>query len=394
MNAGVLLCSAALMATQEPPASPEMTTGLRSGTQFLLKKDPAGPFRSPLGSRYSLSPPPGQECESPCVNPDCAVCLRPAAPPRAGGDAATAGLGAAPNTGADAYLLHTTPPSLEATPSSTAAAEPGAMHAEAGHFDRGLAGAGVPGSVPGDSDVAASLACAEAQDGMGNELANADGSMASPSSPDEAERRLVNVAAHKAEAASRKLAHVLRLGRGFAGEPKSFKGGPRALVDLHMLTAMEDIFSTGMAFDTRNEAELAMAELCELQHRNYKTPRDQVQTLARPPTAAALSLRRRTHCGRRRSTHPAPFRRSTHRNHHPNSQVRQGRQSRRRGEPMGVPHLPQGEAPPGWWVRRVRPARGGMQGWSPSYWVRRVQPNGGVLFRNGQQAGGRHVDCR
>lgn len=133
------------------------------------------------------------------------------------------------------------------------------MHAEAGHYDRGSGSSMVPGSVADDSDVAAGLACAEGQDGLGNALANADGSMANPNSS-------------KIEAAAAKKAHVVRHNQGFAAEPKNFQGGPRTLAILHNLNSESDIFSTGMFFDTRNNAEIAMAEYCEVQEKNYKTP--------------------------------------------------------------------------------------------------------------------------
>ena len=149
------------------------------------------------------------------------------------------------------------------------------MHAEAGHYDRGSGSSMVPGSVTDDSDVAASLACAEGQDGLGNALANADGSMANPNSNspnDEAVVRLSNAASGKIEAAAAKKAHVVRHNQGFAAEPKNFQGGPRTLAILHNLNSESDIFSTGMFFDTRNNAEIAMAEYCEVQEKNYKTP--------------------------------------------------------------------------------------------------------------------------
>ena len=268
MNAALLLCAAAaLMAAQGPPASPVVTTGTRSGLRFRLKSDPAGNVLSPKGSRYSLSQ--DQQCEVPCVNPDCWLCLRPAAPPGTGGDAAAAGPGSVPNAGRDTYLPHNpTSEAGEVSPTSAERPEGGAMHAEAGHYDRGSGSSMVPGSVADDSDVAAGLACAEGQDGLGNALANADGSMANPNS----EVRLSNAASGKIEAAAAKKAHVVRHNQGFAAEPKNFQGGPRTLAILHNLNSESDIFSTGMFFDTRNNAEIAMAEYCEVQEKNYKTP--------------------------------------------------------------------------------------------------------------------------
>ena len=55
------------------------------------------------------------------------------------------------------------------------------MHAEAGRFYQGL----VPGSIPGDGDIAANIAVQEGQDGMGGRVIGPDGSMRSVRNPSE-----------------------------------------------------------------------------------------------------------------------------------------------------------------------------------------------------------------